>query len=73
MPDISGMTQADLRARAAQLRSVMSALVGGELQASSRERAFIAGALRTVELMQADLEAVPVEPGPSDRRTGKAS
>ncbi len=46
------MTAEDLRARAAdQLREVLRALDDGQVEASSRERAFIAGALCTVELL----------------------
>ena len=50
----SGLTEAELRARADQLREVLGALEEGDLEASARERAFIAGALRAVELMRED-------------------
>lgn len=52
MPEPEGITAEDLRARADHLREVLRALDDGELQASGRERAFIAGALRATELMQ---------------------
>lgn len=55
MPEPEGTTAEDLRARADQLREVLRVLDDGELQASARERAYIAGALHAVELMQADL------------------
>lgn len=55
MPEPEGITAEELRARADQLREVLRILDDGQLQASARERAYIAGALHAVELMQADL------------------
>lgn len=55
MPEIHGVGSADLRARANQLRDVLSELDDGELQASTRERAFISGSLQAVELLMAGL------------------
>ena len=54
MPDVDGMTVGDLRASTQQLRSVLEAIDSGILEASGRERTFIAGALRAVELMMAE-------------------
>ena len=65
----SGLTESELRARAVQLHEVLRALDDGELGGSIRERAFIAGALRAVELMQADLDQTgSIEPVSRDGR-----
>lgn len=55
MPELEGMTAEDLRARAGHLRDVLRVLDDCEVEVSSRERAYIAGALRAVELIEADL------------------
>lgn len=55
MPELEGMTAEDLRVRTDQLREVLRVLDDGEFHASGRERAYVAGALHAVELMQADL------------------
>ena len=49
MTDTDGMTAEDLRASADHLRDVLEAIDSGTLAASGRQRAFIAGALFTVE------------------------
>lgn len=51
MTEMYGMTAADLRASANHLRAVLDAIDSGELEASGRERAFVAGALRAVDLV----------------------
>ncbi|MBB1515003.1 hypothetical protein H5398_03285 [Tessaracoccus sp. MC1679] len=55
MPEPEGMTAEDLRACADHLRDVLRLLDDGEVEVSSRERAYIAGALRAVELMHENL------------------
>ena len=50
MTDMDGMTAADLRASAEQLRGVLAAIDSGTLDATGRERAFIAGGLGALEL-----------------------
>jgi hypothetical protein len=54
MPEVEGMTAEDLRANADQLRAVLGAIRSGDLESSGRQSGFIAGALRAVELMQAN-------------------
>ena len=56
MTDMDGMTAADLRASAEHLRDVLEAIDSDALQASGRQRAFIAGALLTLELALPDAE-----------------
>lgn len=55
------MTVEDLRASAGQLRDVLRVLDEGRVQASGRERAFIVGALRAVELI-GDWDDRPTRP-----------
>lgn len=63
------MTTEDLRTSAIQLRELLGVLDDGEVEGSSRERAFIAGALRAIELMQEDLDqAASLESISRDRR-----
>lgn len=57
------MTAEELRVRADQLREVLHVLHNGEVEASARERAFVAGALHAVELMQEDLRSVLADSG----------
>lgn len=62
------MTPEDLRTRADQLRAVLDAIDEEALDATSRQRAFIAGALRAVKLMQADLtEGISGDPVSRER------
>lgn len=51
MTDIDEVTAADLRASADHLRAVLEAIDCGDLIASGRQRAFIAGALHAVEFL----------------------
>lgn len=49
MPEMDEMTAADLRASADQLRTVLEAIDSGTVEASGRQRAFIAGALHMLD------------------------
>lgn len=69
MTDTDGMTAEDLRASAEQLRAVLEAIDSGELEATGRERAFIAGALVTLVVLPGASQQRPaVEAHPGKRR-----
>ena len=51
MVDMDGLSVSDLRASADHLRAVLDAIDSGTLEASGRQRAFIAGALLALELL----------------------
>lgn len=55
-PEMDAMSMEDLRTSADHLRAVLEAIDSGALQASGRQRAFIAGALLTLELALPDAE-----------------
>ena len=74
MTDIDALTASDLRTSADHLRSVLEAIDSGTLEATGRERAFIAGALCTVEVMSGHAGVVArVEPRSNDRLLGGVS
>lgn len=60
------LMQSDIDARADQLREVLHVVDEGQIEASARERAFIAGALHALELTRSDLGAIPAVEQASD-------
>lgn len=71
MLEMAGMTTEDLRSRADQLREVLRGLDDGQVQVSGRERAFIAGALRAVELMHVNSGEIPSDDSVSCDPSGR--
>lgn len=58
-PEVTGMTVEDLRVSAEQLHAVLEAIDSGTLEVSGRQRAYIAGAVRVLELAPAAVEHWP--------------